>query len=464
MLPSGPIDVLVAGGGNAGLCAAIVAREAGAKVLVLECAPRDFRGGNSRHTRNLRYMHDAPDRILTGSYPAEEFWQDLSRVTKGKTNESLARLTIRSSAGVGRWMTDHGVRLQPALEGTLHLGRTNAFFLGGGKALVNAYYRTAERLGVLVAYEAEVTGIEMDDGAFAAATVRHEGREHRIAARAFVAASGGFEANIPWLKESWGDVADNFIVRGTPYNQGRVLKELLAVGMKQVGDPKQCHAVAVDGRAPKFDGGIVTRVDAVPFGIVVNQDAVRFYDEGEDFWPKRYAIWGRLVAQQREQIGHVIIDSKPIGRFMPTVFPPIVRNSIGELAEALHLDRDVLQSTVDRFNRAVRPGTFDPAVLDSCTTEGLDPPKSHWAVAIDQPPFRAYSLRPGITFTYLGVEVDGDARIFLNTGESTKNLYAAGEIMAGNILGQGYLAGFGMTIGTIFGRIAGRKAAEHAAR
>jgi len=234
--------------------------------------------------------------------------------------------------------------------------------------------------------------------------------------------------------------------------------------MKQVGDPKQCHAVAVDGRAPKFDGGIVTRVDAVPFGIVVNQDAVRFYDEGEDFWPKRYAIWGRLIAQQREQIGHVIIDSKPIGRFMPTVFPPIVRNSIRELAGALHLDPDLLQATVEGFNRAVRPGTFDPAVLDSCTTEGLDPPKSHWAMPIDQPPFRAYSLRPGITFTYLGVEVDGDARIFLKTGEPTKNLYAAGEIMAGNILGQGYLAGFGMTIGTVFGRIAGRKAAEHAAR
>jgi len=464
MLPPGPFDVLVAGGGNAGLCAAIVAGEAGSKVLVLECAPRDFRGGNSRHTRNLRYMHDAPDEILTGAYPEEEFWQDLSRVTKGRTNEPLARLAIRSSAGVGRWMTEHGVRLQPPLEGTLHLGRTNAFFLGGGKALVNAYYRTAERLGVEVVYEAEVAEIEMKDGAFLSATVVHEGSEHRVAARALVAASGGFEANIPWLKESWGEVADNFIIRGTPYNQGKVLKALLGAGMKQVGDPKQCHAVAVDGRAPKFDGGIVTRVDAVPFGIVVNENAVRFYDEGEDFWPKRYAIWGRLVAQQPNQIGHVIIDSKPVGKFMPTVFPPIVRNSIRELAEALKLDPAVLEGTVARFNGAVRPGTFDAGALDSCATEGLDPPKSHWAVAIDRPPYSAYSLRPGITFTYLGVEVDGDARIFLGSGEPTKNLYAAGEIMAGNILGQGYLAGFGMTIGTVFGRIAGGKAAQHAAR
>ena len=171
MLSAHPIDVLVAGGGNAGLCAAMVASEAGARVLVLECAPRDFRGGNSRHTRNLRYMHEAPDEILTGAYPEEEFWQDLSRVTKGKTNEPLARLAIRFSAGVGRWMTDRGVRLQPPLEGTLHLGRTNAFFLGGGKALVNAYYRTAEHLGVEVVYQAEVAGLEVKDGAFSSANV-----------------------------------------------------------------------------------------------------------------------------------------------------------------------------------------------------------------------------------------------------------------------------------------------------
>src|SRR5438105_6703279 len=391
MLPTGAIDVLVAGGGNAALCAAIVAREAGATVLVLECAPRDFRGGNSRHTRNLRYMHDGPDRILTGAYPEEEFWQDLSRVTKGKTNEPLARLAIRSSAGVGEWMTPHGVRCTPPLEGTLHLGRTNAFFLGGGKALVNAYYRAAESRGVQVVYDAEVTGVTIREGRFVSATVAQGGATQEIHARAFVAASGGFEANIPWLKESWGEVADNFIIRGTPYNKGRVLRAVLDAGMKQVGDPKQCHSVAVDGRAPKFDGGIVTRVDAVPFGIVVNQDAARFYDEGEDFWPKRYAIWGRLVAQQPGQIGYVIIDSKPLGKFMPTVFPPVAAGSIRELARLLGLDADALDATVARFNQATRPGTFDPGALDGCRTEGVDPPKTHCALPIDRPPSYAYS-------------------------------------------------------------------------
>jgi tricarballylate dehydrogenase len=461
---SGPWDVLILGGGNAGLCAAITGRQCGASVLVLECAPREFRGGNSRHTRNLRYVHARAGRIMTGPYLEEEFWEDLWGVTAGKTNEALARLTIRNSADFGEWMPRHGVRFQPPLSGTLHLGRTNAFFLGGGKALVNAYYREAEALGAKVAYEAEVQDLEIRGGELSAVVVSFAGATQRVRARAVVAASGGFEANIPWLKESWGEVAENFIIRGTPYNQGRVLRALLDRGAKPVGDPRQFHAVAVDGRAPKFDGGIVSRVDCVPFGIVVNHQGARFYDEGEDFWAKRYAIWGRLVAQQPRQIGYAIIDSKPLGRFMPTVFPPVVADSIRDLAAELLLDPDALEATVKRFNGSVRPGTFDSATLDDCRTEGLDPPKSHWAVAIDRPPFHGYSLRPGITFTYLGVAIDDRARILMADGSRSANMFAAGEIMAGNVLGQGYLAGFGMTIGTVFGRIAGREAAMVAAR
>ncbi len=331
-------DVLVAGGGNAGLCAALEARAAGASVLVLEAAPRSHRGGNSRHTRNLRCMHEAP----TDAYPEAEYLDDLIKVTGGATDPTLARLTICESAACTGWMRARGVRFQPALGGTLQLGRTNAFFLGGGKALINAYYRAAESLGVQVLYDAEVSDLEIEGGVFNAATVAHEGTVHRVRASALVAAAGGFEANLAWLKDSWGDVADNFLIRGTPYNQGRVLRVLLERGAKQVGDPKQCHAVAIDGRAPKFDGGIVTRVDCVSLGIVVNQDGRRFYDEGEDFWPKRYAIWGRLVAAQPGQIGHVIIDRKAIGRFMPPVFPPLQAGSIRELAGKLGLDPDAV--------------------------------------------------------------------------------------------------------------------------
>jgi tricarballylate dehydrogenase len=461
MDPSRTYDVLVLGGGNAALTAAITARRAGVSVLVLECAPKDFRGGNSRHTRNLRCMHDRPVDVLTEAYPENEYWQDLVRVTGGKTDEQLARITIRQSTDCRAWMFQRGVRFQPSLRGTLHLSRTNAFFLGGGKALVNAYYRTARDLGIEVAYDTEVRELNIRDGRFTSAVAVQNGVTYEIRAKAVVAAAGGFESNLGWLKEVWGDVADNFLVRGTPYNMGRVLRVLIDNGVKPVGDPTQCHAVACDARAPKFDGGIITRVDAISLGIVVNKNAERFYDEGEDFWPKRYAIWGRLVAGQPDQIAFVIIDAKAMGSFVPPVYPPIQAPSVRELAQALNLDPAALERTVAAFNRSVRPGTFNHAILDDCATGNLTPPKSHWARPLDAPPFFAYPLRPGITFTYLAVTVNDRAQVMMQDDKPAANIFAAGEIMAGNILGKGYLAGIGMTIGTVFGRIAGQEAARH---
>jgi tricarballylate dehydrogenase len=453
-------DVLVIGGGNAGLCAAISARRSGARVLLLEGAPKHFRGGNSRHTRDIRYMHRAATYYVTGPYTEDEFWEDLRQVTGSETNERLARLTIESSEELGDWMAANGVRWQKPLRGTLHLTRTNLFMLGGGKAMMNAYYETASRLGVEIAYEAEIGELDIHDGEFLSAA--RAGASRPVEAKAIVVAAGGFEANISWLKEYWGDAADNFIIRGTPYNQGKMLKQLLAHGAKPVGDPRGCHAVALDARAPKFDGGIVTRLDSVPFGIVVNGEIKRFYDEGEDFWPKRYAIWGGLIARQPGQIAYSIVDAKALPHFMPSVFPPIQAATIAELAVKLAIDPPALTSAVERFNAAVRPGSFDPAALDDCRTEGLDPPKSHWARPIDTPPFYGYPLRPGITFTYLGVTVDEQARVVMQDGRPAKNVFAAGEVMAGNILTRGYLAGFGLTIGSVFGRIAGREAARHA--
>ncbi len=275
-------------------------------------------------------------------------------------------------------------------------------------------------------------------------------------------ASGGFQSNLEWLKEFWGDATNNFIIRGTPYNKGRMLRVLLDNGAKPVGDSRQCHAVAIDARAPKFDGGIVTRLDCVPFGIVVNKHAQRFYDEGEDFWPKRYAIWGRLVAKQPEQTAYSIIDSKSIDLFMPSVFPPIEADSISEMAAKLELDPAALRETVSVFNKSTRPGTFDSTVLDDCATTGLEPSKSHWARPLDTPPYYGYPLRPGITFTYLGVAVNERAQVIMQNDRPAPNIFAAGEIMAGNILGKGYMAGFGLTIGTVFGRLAGKEAARYA--
>ena len=459
-LDAQPWDLVIVGGGNAALCAAIEAAEAGLRPLILEAAPKPYRGGNSRHTRNFRCMHRGPLSVLTGAYEEDEYFDDLIRVTKGETDEHLARMTIRNSEDCLPWMEAHGVAFQPSLSGTLSLSRTNAFFLGGGKALVNAYYNTAEDLGVTVAYEAEVTQIHVTGPRFEGVTAKIAGKETRIEGRGLILASGGFQADLDWLARAWGPAARNFLIRGTPYNRGVPLKQMLDHGADSVGDPTQCHAVAIDGRAAKFDGGIVTRIDCVPFSIVVNQNGDRFYDEGEDVWPKRYAIWGRLVAAQPEQVAYSIIDAKSRELFMPSVYPPVEADTLDGLAQKLGLPGTKLRETVEAFNAACREGEFHPTELDGLSTEGLTPPKTNWARPITEPPFYGYSLRPGVTFTYLGLKVDQTARVAGPHGRFD-NIWAAGEIMAGSILGQGYLAGFGMTIGTVFGRIAGQEAAAH---
>lgn len=457
------VDVLVMGGGNAAMCAAIAARRSGASVLVLEAAPKFYRGGNTRHTRNMRCAHDSATDTLTGPYSEEEFWDDLLRVTEGETDEALSKHMIAQSKPMLNWIQEQGVRFQPSLGGTLSLGRTNSFFLGGGRAMLNALYVTAEKLGVEIHYDSPVIDLDIVDEHCRSVTARIDGELKTLHPRSVVAACGGFEANLEWLKEHWGPPADNFLIRGTPYNRGDILRVMMDKGIEVTGDPTQCHAVAIDARAPKFDGGIITRLDCVVFGIVVNKYAKRFYDEGEDFWPKRYAIWGRKVAAQPDQIAYIIFDDKSLKMFMPSLYPPIKADSIAELANKLELPQETLVETVSTFNAAVREGTFDHTVLDDCRTEGLDPPKTHWARRIDKGPFYAYPVRPGITFTYLAARIDHDARIQRAGGKGgTDNLFAAGEMMAGNVLGRGYAAGIGMTIGSVFGRIAGEKAAQNA--
>ena len=390
-------DVLVIGGGNAALCAAISARRAGASVLVLEGAPKFYRGGNTRHTRNMRCAHDAATEILTGPYTEEEFWDDLLRLTGGQTDEELAKFMIAESKDILNWIVEQGVRWQPSLGGTLSLGRTNSFFLGGGRAMLNALYLTAEKLGVEIVYDAEVIDLEIEDGMFLSAKLKQpiDGATD-IRASALVAAAGGFEANIEWLKEYWGEAADNFLIRGTPYNRGSILQDAARQGragrsaiprnaMRWPSTPARRNSTAASSPA-------TTRV---VFGIVVNKHAQRFYDEGEDIWPKRYAIWGRLVAAQPDQIAYIIFDSSVVTSFMPTLFPPIGAPTIAELAGKLELEPAALEKTVADFNAAVQPGTFDHTILDDCRTEGITPAKTHWARKIEHAPYLAYPVRPG---------------------------------------------------------------------
>ncbi|HEY7926640.1 MAG TPA: FAD-dependent tricarballylate dehydrogenase TcuA [Candidatus Dormibacteraeota bacterium] len=456
-------DVVVIGSGNAALVAALTARRLAERVLVLERAPRHMRGGNTRHTRNIRCAHATADEFTPGTYSVDELFSDLQGVGRGPVNRELARFVVAESQTIPRWMADHGVRWQQPLAGTLNLNRTNRFFLGGGTALVNHYARTAELAGVRIVYEAAVSGLQLrDDRRCTAVVLDTVDGPIGIPTAAAVVASGGFEANHAWLRRYWGDAADNYLVRGTPYNDGSMLALMVNLGAAVAGEPRGFHAIAVDARAPRFDGGIATRLDSVPYSIVVNRGGDRFADEGSDIWPKRYASWGGLIAAQDGQIAYSIYDAQAAPLFMPSMYPAYTGTSVAEVARSVGLDADRVVRTVADFNAHVDPaGRFDPKRLDGCGTRGLNPPKSNWALPIQASPFHILPLRTGITFTFMGLSVNECAQVLGFDGRPFTNVYAAGEVMSGNILSSGYLAGFGLTIGSVFGRIAGREAAMH---
>lgn len=451
--PMPTIDVLVVGGGSAALCAAIAARRHGATVRLVEQAPVHLRGGNSRHARNFRLLHDEAHWYVPDSYGEDAFLRDLHRVTAGATDEVLARLLIRGSADIAPWLQANGVALQDPRSGVMPHSKRTAFFLGGGKAMINALYATAASIGVEIGYDSEVVALQLDDAHCGEVVIARGGIAGPIVAKAVVLACGGHQADRAWLRESFGDIADGLVIRGTPYVTGRVLRMLLDAGAKPVGDPAQAHMVAVDARGPEVDGGIVTRITAIPYGIVVDRNAQRFHDEGEDARKTHYARWGARIAQCPGQIAYLIMDAAGRARALPTALPPIEADSVAALAAKLELDPQALSATVAGFNDAVRESG----------TEALVPPKSHGAAALTTPPFAAYPMRPGLTFTHFGVAVDPQMRV-LTTDGRLENIFAGGMIMAANVLGRGYLAGLGVTLSAVFGRLAGEEAARHAAR
>jgi len=456
------VDVLVIGGGSAALCAAIAARRSGASVRLVEQAPAAMRGGNTRHARNFRIMHERPARYVPGAYGEQAFFKDLIRVTNGATDERLTGILIRGSGTIAAWLESNGVRLQNPAHGMSVYSQRTAFLLGGGKAMINALYTTAAGLGVAVSYESQAAKLDFEDDRDCDVTISRRGNAERVTAKTVVACSGGHQANLDWLRKDVGAAADGFMVRGTPYATGSVLRSLLDAGVKPVGDPSRCHLVAVDARGPKFDGGIVTRVTAIPHGIVVDRDCRRFHDEGGDVSKTHFARWGAQIADRPGQIAYLILDARGLARAQPAALPPIQADTIAALGAKLQLDPIALEGTVRDFNSAV--AVSDDVPLIDLSTTGLVPPKSHAATPLMVPPFAAYPLRPGVTFTHLGVAVDDCMRVMKIDGRPAARVFAAGMIMAANVLGEGYLAGLGVTISTVFGRLAGEAAARQAQR
>ncbi len=456
-------DVLVIGGGTAALCAAISARRTGASVLLVEQAPKWLRGGNTRHSRNLRIMHEEGTALATGVYSEQEFWSDLCRATGGTTDPLLGQLLVRRSAEATDWLASAGVHFQPTSSGVLPPSRKTAFLLGGGTAMLNSLYAAAERIGVVVSYGFEVGDLRIRQGRLESIRCGRGPESRSFSPRAAIACSGGHQANRDWLRAQWGEAADGFINRGTPFASGAVLSAMLRQGAAPVGDPGGAYLVAVDARSPPDDGGIVTRVRCMPAGIVVDTAGRRIHDEGGDAASTRYALWGQRLAGCPGQTAYLILDARGVATAPPSLYPPIAAEDIPGLAARLEIAPGPLADTIARYNAAVCPPTGDGDER-GWHTVGLDPPKSHHALPLTEPPFAAYPMRPGITFTYQGVRVDAQTRVRLNDGGTIENLFAAGMIMAPNIIGRGYISGLAMTIGIVFGRIAGEEAARHAGR
>ena len=491
---AGGFDVVIAGAGNAGLCAALAARESGAQTLVLERAPESLRGGNTRFTAGaMRVAYDGLDDILAlmpdlseaerrnadfGSYPADRFFDDMARVTEYRANPELVDILVRESLPTLRWMRGKGFRFMPMygrqafkVDGRYRFwGGLTVEAWGGGPGLSDAGFAAAARAGVEVRYGTRAVALETRNGRVCGVRARAGGREETIGARAVVIAAGGFQANAEWRARYLGPGWDLAKVRGTRFNTGDGIRMALEAGALPAGHWSGCHAVAWDRNAPQFGDlavGDGFQKHSYPFGIVVNARGERFVDEGADFRNYTYARYGRAILEQPGQFAWQVFDARAEGLLRDEYRIRQVTRAGADTLEELAARLDGVNAagflrTVREFNAAVRREVpFDPTVLDGRGTEGLAVPKSNWANPLDTPPYKAFAVTCGVTFTFGGVAITPRARVLDAAGAPIPGLYAAGETV-GELFYFNYPGGTGLTAGAVFGRIAGRAAAEFA--
>lgn len=433
------VDIVVIGGGVAGLSAAITARKRAASVRLLESAPASLRGGNARHARNFRAAHAAPDRYSPGVYGRDEFLAELIKIGGADIDAPLARSLIDDWETIASWLVDCGVRLQDPQTGVVPYSRRTVFLLGGGKAMVNALYQTAANVGVDIAYGSEVIALELAADSGWRVTAVCGGEQRRLSARCLVAAAGGPGVDLTRLRTRYASMTDEIAIRGCSHSDGRLMQMLLRAGARTVGDPATCHMVAVDARGPKFDGGIVTRVTAIPYGLVVDRDCTRVDIGDREIGRSHYARWGPRIACCPDGLAYLILDAEGLRRSAPFALEPIRADSLAALTGELGLDEAAFACVTETFN--------------------ADPPSPAGPLVV--PPFLAVPLRAGLTFVHYGLAVDERMRIVMRDGVAMESLFAAGMIMAANVLRRGYLAGFGLAVSAISGRRAGEAAASY---
>lgn len=455
-------DVIVLGSGVAGLTSAICARESGADVLVLEKAPKSWRGGNGRFTEGtIRFAYDEE---LHGfpPYPASRLYADLLKESQGKGDPQLLRVLAYNSREAILWLEEHGVESWGPENMPFDMKNTGSFHYiakGEGRGLVDGLLKVAQGKGITVAFNARAVKLQTDSaGRVHGVKVSRGSRAQRLRCGAIILACGGFESSRTMRVKYIGKQAGNLIVRGTKYNTGDGLRMALDVGAVPYGDWGDFHSGVSDARAPRVGGGLF-QIAGFPFTIIVNKRGERFFDEGENFYDVTYVKVGKALLKQPGRIGYCIFDSKAMDYVTSySARGPYKANSIRKLASRCKLRPGALERTMDEFNAAVLPGDFNPHILDGKRTERILPPKSNWALTIDTPPFFAYPITGSITFTFGGLKVDEEARVARSDGSHTPGLYAVGEI-TGGFYYYNYLGSTGITRNLVFGRIAGKSAA-----
>ena len=487
-------DVLVIGAGNAALCAALAARETGARVAVLERAPEDESGGNSRFTAgSIRFAYGgvedlkkvAPDlsdeevaNTDFGAYTEDRFFDDMFRLSQYRTHPDLVETMVRGSLDTMVWMRGQGVRFVPIygrqayeVDGKFTFwGGLTLEASGGGPGLVDALMKTVARNGIDILFEARVLSLHYDEQKVFGVRLKRHGRAEDMYAKAVVLACGGFEANAEWRARYLGPGWDLAKVRGSRFNTGDGIRMALDIGAMPYGNWSGCHAVGWDRNAPEFGDlavGDQFQKHSYPLGIMVNGQGRRFVDEGADFRNYTYAKYGREILKQPGQFAWQVFDAKVLhllrDEYRIRQITKVTAETIEDLAAKLEgVDVEGFLATVGEFNAAVKSGVpFDPNVKDGRSAEGISPPKSNWANALDEPPFEAYAITCGITFTFGGLRIDGNAQVLDTDAVAIPGLYAAGELVGG-LFYFNYPGGTGLMSGSVFGRIAGASAGRAA--
>ena len=483
-------DVIVVGGGNAAFCAALAAREHCARVLVLERAPEEEAGGNSRFTAGLlrvvyrgvddikRLIPDLSEQEISstdfGTYTEEQFLDDMARLTEYRCDPDLTEVLVKQSLPTALWMRSKGVRFTAAwgrqafkVEGRFKFwGGLTVEAVGGGPGLIDSLTQAARKNGIDIWYQSRAVSLVSDDDGIHGVVVKKAGKTVEVKGRSVVLAAGGFQANTEWRTRYLGPGWELAKVRGTRFNTGDAIRMALDIGAQPVGNWSGCHAVAWERNAPEFGDlavGDQFQKHSYPWGIYLNAEGKRFVDEGADFRNYTYAKYGRVVLQQPGQFAWQIFDGKVKhllrDEYKIRQVTKRVANTLAELVSALDdVNAEAALKEIQNYNAAVRTDIpFNPNVKDGRRTEGLAVPKSNWANTIDTPPFEAYAVTCGITFSFGGLRINTDAQVISSDGKPIPGLYAAGELVGG-IFWFNYPGGSGLTNGAVFGRIAGANA------